>query len=192
MSCGGWVTDVLKNNPFVRHIVVVGASDDLIAQIPVELRAKVLFYSQAEIDHHKALPSKAGKLKHEPVYVSIDLPESVINLSPLNMMPPYDGPCAISSGRFLFVCHKLNNSHIVPIMKREPEAFWSDIFKVVIFFIAFVAYLMSYAKRRISLKIKSLKHNNAQRKEQKALENWKNCCIFAEDKLHLGIIFKQA
>ena len=46
-------------------------------------------------------------------------------------MPPYDSPCAISSGRFLFVCHKLNNSHIVPIMKREPEAFWSDIFKVV-------------------------------------------------------------
>lgn len=45
---------------------------------------------------------------------------------------------------------------------------------------------MSYAKLRISLKIKSLKHNNAQRKEEKALENWKNCCIFAEDKLHLG------
>ena len=72
VSCGGWVTDVLKNNPFVRHIVVVGASDELIAQIPVELRAKVLFYSQAEIDHHKAWPSKAGKLIHEPVYISID------------------------------------------------------------------------------------------------------------------------
>ena len=40
VSCGGWVTDVLKNNPFVRHIVVVGASDELIAQIPVELRAR--------------------------------------------------------------------------------------------------------------------------------------------------------
>ena len=32
----------------------------------------MLFYSQAEIDHHKAWPSKAGKLIHEPVYISID------------------------------------------------------------------------------------------------------------------------
>ena len=33
---------------------------------------RVLFYSQAEIDHHQAWPSKAGKLIHEPVYISID------------------------------------------------------------------------------------------------------------------------
>ena len=32
----------------------------------------MLFYSQAEIDHHKAWPSKADKLIHEPVYISID------------------------------------------------------------------------------------------------------------------------
>ena len=32
----------------------------------------MLFYSQAEIDHHQAWPSKAGKLIHEPVYISID------------------------------------------------------------------------------------------------------------------------
>lgn len=31
-----------------------------------------MFYSQAEIDHHQAWPSKAGKLIHEPVYISID------------------------------------------------------------------------------------------------------------------------
>ena len=41
---------------------------------------------------------------------------------------------------------------------------------VFLFFIAFVAYLMSYAKLSISLKIKSLKHNNAQRKSKK---HWK-------------------
>ncbi|RHK46507.1 hypothetical protein DW064_13095 [Segatella copri] len=42
------------------------------SQVPVHLRERVLFYSQAEIDHHQAWPSKAGKLIHEPVYISID------------------------------------------------------------------------------------------------------------------------
>ena len=72
VSCGGWVTDVLEKNPFVRNIIIVGASDELISQVPVHLREKVMFYSQAEIDHHQAWPSKAGKLIHEPVYISID------------------------------------------------------------------------------------------------------------------------
>lgn len=72
VSCGGWVADVLRNNPFVRNIIVVGASDELIAQIPDALREKVVFYSQSEIDHHCAWPSKAGSLIHEPVYISID------------------------------------------------------------------------------------------------------------------------
>lgn len=72
VSCGGWVTDVLEKNPFVRNIIVVGASDELISQIPIHLREKVMFYSQAEIDHHQAWPSKAGRLIHEPVYISID------------------------------------------------------------------------------------------------------------------------
>ena len=72
VSCGGWVRDVLEKNLFVKHIIIVGASDELIAQVPVHLRERVLFYSQAEIDHHQAWPSKAGKLIHEPVYISID------------------------------------------------------------------------------------------------------------------------
>ena len=72
VSCGGWVTDVLENNPYVKNIIIVGASDKLIHEVPTHLREKVVFYSQAEIDHHQAWPSKAGKLIHEPVYISID------------------------------------------------------------------------------------------------------------------------
>ena len=79
ISCGGWVIDVLEKNPFVRNIIIVGASDELISQVPVHLREKVTFYSQAEIDHHKAWPSKAGKLIHEPVYISIDKDASIDN-----------------------------------------------------------------------------------------------------------------
>ena len=66
------VTDVLENNPYVKNIIIVGASDKLIHEVPTHLREKVMFYSQAEIDHHQAWPSKAGKLIHEPVYISID------------------------------------------------------------------------------------------------------------------------
>ena len=76
VSCGGWVTDVLEKNPFVRNIIIVGASDELISQVPVHLREKVIVDSQAEIDHHQAWPSKVGKLIHEPVYISIDKDEN--------------------------------------------------------------------------------------------------------------------
>ena len=62
----------MENNPFVRNIIIVGASDELISQLPIHLREKGTFYSQAEIDHHQAWLSKAGKLIHEPVYISID------------------------------------------------------------------------------------------------------------------------
>ena len=60
ISCGGWVTDVLQHNPFIKNLIIVGASDKLIFQIPSHLRDKVLFYSQAEINHHQAWPSKVG------------------------------------------------------------------------------------------------------------------------------------
>ena len=66
------MTDVLENNPYVKNIIIVGASDKLIHEVPTRLREKVMFYSEAEIDHHQAWPSKAGKLIHEPVYISID------------------------------------------------------------------------------------------------------------------------
>lgn len=46
--------------------------DELMAQIPVGLRERLVFYSQEEIDHHQAWPSKVGHLIHEPVYLSID------------------------------------------------------------------------------------------------------------------------
>lgn len=72
VSCGGWVSDVLRKNPMVKNIIVVGASDKLIAQIPEKLRDKVIFYSQSTIDHHEAWPSRVGSLIHEPVYISID------------------------------------------------------------------------------------------------------------------------
>ena len=66
------MSDVLRKNPFVKHIIVVGASDKLISQIPEYLRGRVIFYSQATIDHHQAWPSKVGGIIHEPVYISID------------------------------------------------------------------------------------------------------------------------
>lgn len=72
ISCGGWVRDVLLKNQFVKNIIVVGASDKLISQIPENLRERVYFFSQATIDCHHAWPSKVGCFIHEPVYISID------------------------------------------------------------------------------------------------------------------------
>ena len=68
ISCGGWVTDVLQHNPFIKNLIIVGASDELISQIPSHLRDKVLFYSQAEIDHNQAWPSKVGCSKSSKMF----------------------------------------------------------------------------------------------------------------------------
>ena len=72
LSCGDWIADVLHTNPMLRHVVCVGTSDQLIKQLPPALRSRVIFYSQDMIDHHQAWPSIAGRVIHEPVYISID------------------------------------------------------------------------------------------------------------------------
>lgn len=46
VSCGGWVTDVLEKNSFVRNIIIVGASDELISQVPAH-RCSVPFLYKA-------------------------------------------------------------------------------------------------------------------------------------------------
>ncbi len=75
LSCGGWICDVLDNNPFVRDVHVIGADEKLIEELDAADRNRVRFYKLEEV-FPKMRPD--GEIFVElpdtnyPVYLSID------------------------------------------------------------------------------------------------------------------------
>jgi hypothetical protein len=70
LSCGGWVLDVIRNNPFVRDIHIIGADMGLIDELDEKDAKKAKFYDLEDVflgDTGISLP----KTEH-PVYLSID------------------------------------------------------------------------------------------------------------------------
>ena len=70
LSCGGWVLDVIRNNPFVRDIHIIGADRRLIDELDENDAKKAKFYGLEDVflgDTGISLP----KTEH-PVYLSID------------------------------------------------------------------------------------------------------------------------
>ena len=49
LSCGGWVLDVVNNNPFVMDVHIIGADEHLVSMLPKEDSHRVNFYSIEEI-----------------------------------------------------------------------------------------------------------------------------------------------
>ena len=84
LSCGGWVKEVLDNNPYVRDVHVIGADRGLIEKLLEEDRAKVKFYDREDVvkaldgDIENVDESEEGDLGiclpdvQYPVYLSID------------------------------------------------------------------------------------------------------------------------
>ena len=58
LSCGGWVLEVLKSNPFVQNVTIIGVADRLVDEIRAELSQteyahvidKVTFVKESEIN----------------------------------------------------------------------------------------------------------------------------------------------
>ena len=83
LSCGGWVLEVLKNNPFVQSVTIIGVKDSLAKEIHEELSSssnaavldKVKFICESELDSigHVA-PSRMAfnDSATRPIYISID------------------------------------------------------------------------------------------------------------------------
>ncbi|MCR5402416.1 MAG: hypothetical protein K6E91_01170 [Butyrivibrio sp.] len=88
LSCGGWVLDVLNNNPFVMDVHIIGADDHLISMLPKADVHRVNFYSirdifgadvssdaqeeaQAPAEHSSAQMYRLPQT-HYPVYLSVD------------------------------------------------------------------------------------------------------------------------
>lgn len=70
LSCGGWVTEVLDKNPFVRDVHIIGADRRLIEELDPEDRAKACFYDIEDI-FGGSNEVKLPKTEY-PVYLSID------------------------------------------------------------------------------------------------------------------------
>lgn len=70
LSCGGWVMDVINNNPYVRDVHIIGADKKLIEELDDEIRNKAIFYELSDVFcGEKQIRLPDTKL---PVYLSID------------------------------------------------------------------------------------------------------------------------
>lgn len=72
LSCGDWVKAVMDTNPYLRSVVIVGASDKLIAQVPKEYADRVHFYGEQELKQQVVWKEFCETRINEPVYISID------------------------------------------------------------------------------------------------------------------------
>ena len=79
LSCGSWVKDVLDTNVNCRKVVIVGASDRLVQEVPEEYADRVRFYSESSFDQEVGWKAFAAEHISEPVYISID--KDVLNPS---------------------------------------------------------------------------------------------------------------
>lgn len=72
LSCGGWVKSLIDTNPYLKKVIIVGASDELISAVPDTYRSRVAFYSENALKHESTWKSFSRIHLNEPVYISID------------------------------------------------------------------------------------------------------------------------
>ena len=88
LSCGGWILEVLKSNPFAQNVTIIGVADRLVDEIRTELSQsgeagfldKVTFITESKILN--VIPNRAGEDKSHlssilsrlssKIYLSID------------------------------------------------------------------------------------------------------------------------
>ena len=77
LSCGGWVLEVLKNNPFVQSVTLIGVADHLVDEIRTEISQtdeahvldKVTFIKESELRKNDTPSSFSHP---STLYISID------------------------------------------------------------------------------------------------------------------------
>ncbi len=72
LSCGSWVKDVIDTNPFLHKVLLIGASEQLVAAVPEEYCEKVHFYGEKAVRHEDFWHAFASEHIAEPVYISVD------------------------------------------------------------------------------------------------------------------------
>ena len=80
LSCGGWVLEVLKKNPFVQSVTLIGVADHLVDEVKAELSAsenaavldKVKFIRENELKSELATLGTQIAQSSASIYISID------------------------------------------------------------------------------------------------------------------------
>lgn len=70
LSCGGWVKDIIDENPFLKNMFIMGIPEEQTASIPEAYRDKVCVYTDRQLRASSLhlRPLSTG----EPLYISID------------------------------------------------------------------------------------------------------------------------
>lgn len=72
ISCGDWVTDVMRENKYLQKVLILGVKDTLLKAIPPEYAHRPRFYCESDW-HHEGRWKEFSKIHiNEPVYISID------------------------------------------------------------------------------------------------------------------------
>lgn len=72
LSCGCWVGRMLEENSNVRKVVLLGAEDSLIEEIPEKYRSKIASYNEEAVIHDQVWQDFRKKHIDAPVYLTID------------------------------------------------------------------------------------------------------------------------
>lgn len=72
LSCGCWVKQVIDTNRFLKQVILIGAKEELIEQIPDDYREKVVCYSENTCTHGKMWQKYLDSYGEYPFYISID------------------------------------------------------------------------------------------------------------------------
>jgi arginase family enzyme len=72
ISCGSWVEDVIKTNPFLKKVIIMGASEQLIKSVAPQYQNQVEFYSEQSLEQDTTWKKFSAEVISTPVYISVD------------------------------------------------------------------------------------------------------------------------
>lgn len=72
ISCGSWVEDVIKTNPFLKKVIIIGPSEQLIKSVAPQYQNQVEFYSEQSLEQNTTWKKFSAEVISTPVYISVD------------------------------------------------------------------------------------------------------------------------
>lgn len=72
ISCGSWVEDTIESNPYLRKVIIIGASENLIKHVSPKYQQTVEFYSEQSLQHEASWKQFSNETIDTPVYISVD------------------------------------------------------------------------------------------------------------------------
>ncbi len=72
ISCGSWVEDIIKTNSYLKKVVIIGASEQLINSVAPQYQTRVEFYSEQSLQQESTWKRFSAEVINTPVYISVD------------------------------------------------------------------------------------------------------------------------